>query len=245
MVCKEGNLATWISLALKKTLTRNNIKAGFRGIGIWPLNFEAMKSKMGPSERFLPRNAAEVAQEEQKVTQIMEEGLPPPPSNPTHFHVHNKDENDLVEKVSQEKPPSHHNLSTFLRLPQEVDTRNRITCEPLVDYTQSQILTSDVHVETLFKGKKKLHLKKRGKGYKKNLLRKQRRLKDRKKKIQKKRAHDKEARRLANTAEAIATQRSSKNNSKLNAQQRHVNKLDKDYMMLSKKEEGVIIQTYT
>ena len=42
---RKEDLANWVSLALKRALTTSNIKAGFRGSGIWPLNFQAMQSK--------------------------------------------------------------------------------------------------------------------------------------------------------------------------------------------------------
>ena len=48
----KGNLAIWVSLAVRKVLTLNNIQGGFRGLGIWPLNLDAMKFEMGPSEGF-------------------------------------------------------------------------------------------------------------------------------------------------------------------------------------------------
>ena len=41
-----------MSLALEKALTPRNIKHGFKGTGIWPLNYEAVVGKMGPSEQF-------------------------------------------------------------------------------------------------------------------------------------------------------------------------------------------------
>ena len=52
---------------------------------------------MGPSESYLPRSIAEGAKKKQKMADIMEEGLPPPPSNSTHFYIGNEDENDIVE----------------------------------------------------------------------------------------------------------------------------------------------------
>jgi hypothetical protein len=44
-VSKE-DLAQWVFLALKKALTTTNICKGFLAIGIWPLNLDAMASKM-------------------------------------------------------------------------------------------------------------------------------------------------------------------------------------------------------
>jgi hypothetical protein len=43
-------LASWVSAALQKSLTKKNIKNGFRTTCIFPLNPQAMDGKMGPSE---------------------------------------------------------------------------------------------------------------------------------------------------------------------------------------------------
>ena len=141
---RKEDLANWVFLALRKALTTSNIKAGFRGSEIWPLNFQAMQSKMGPSKGFVPITPADVAE-------MLEEGLPSPPSNPIHFYVDNEDVDDLQEEElgSQDPPPTQHNISTFLRLPQQDVPTHRYTLEPLVDYSQSQILTSNDHVNTL------------------------------------------------------------------------------------------------
>jgi hypothetical protein len=42
----KGELAQWVSLALKKTLTPQNICKGFKTTRIWPLNPRTMLSKM-------------------------------------------------------------------------------------------------------------------------------------------------------------------------------------------------------
>jgi hypothetical protein len=44
-VSKE-DLAQWVFLTFKKALTTTNICKGFLTIGIWPLNLDAMASKM-------------------------------------------------------------------------------------------------------------------------------------------------------------------------------------------------------
>ena len=106
---------------------------------------------MGPSRGFVPIIPADVAQEDEDIAEMMEEGLPSPPSNPIHFYVDHKDVDDLQEEElgSQDPPPRQHNISTFLRLPQQDVPTHRSTLKPLVDYSQSQILTSNDHVSTL------------------------------------------------------------------------------------------------
>jgi hypothetical protein len=49
---QKEDLAEWVSLALERALTPRNIMQGFKGIGIWPLNHEAVVGKMGPFEQF-------------------------------------------------------------------------------------------------------------------------------------------------------------------------------------------------
>ena len=44
---KRQVLAQWVSLGLKKALIKENIKSGFMGIGIQPLNKEALVHKVG------------------------------------------------------------------------------------------------------------------------------------------------------------------------------------------------------
>ena len=108
-------MASWVSLGLKKALTPTNIKAGFRGTRIWPINLEAMNSKMGPSESFLPRSSAKVAQDVEIEAEIIEEGLPPPSANPTHFYVDNEEvdhQEEHQEESSQEDAPTHNHIST-------------------------------------------------------------------------------------------------------------------------------------
>ena len=167
-----------MSLALKKSLTAKNIQGGFRGARIWPLNLEAMKLKMGPSQGFQIPTATEVHCEEEQMNDIMEEGLPPIPTHATHFYVDSLEahveidvplENDDIE----ERLESPTNITTFLRMPQVVLSRPNTRVEPLVDYSQSQIITSDEYVDNLYsiqQKKKNLKLlkKKKPKGLREN-----------------------------------------------------------------------------
>ena len=104
---------------------------------------------MGPSEGFLPRSATKLQEEEEEVAKIMEEGIPPPPSNPTHFFVDAEIEEGAEDVDLSQDPPIVANISTFLRLPQQVNTRTKARFEPMVNYSQSQILTTNEHVQTL------------------------------------------------------------------------------------------------
>ena len=48
----KEKLANLVSLAPRKALTFNNIQSDLRRGGIWPLNLEATKLKIDPSEGF-------------------------------------------------------------------------------------------------------------------------------------------------------------------------------------------------
>ena len=114
---RKQDLASWVSLALKKALTSANIRAGFKRSGIWPLNLEAMKSKMGPSEGFVPHSAVEIRFEELN-EEIMGEDIAPPSPHATHYYVDSVEEDVLGDGEDEEESPStHENISNFLRMP--------------------------------------------------------------------------------------------------------------------------------
>ena len=48
----KETLAHWVSLALKKALTQQNIRKGFSATRIYPLNADAMAKHLAPSEVF-------------------------------------------------------------------------------------------------------------------------------------------------------------------------------------------------
>jgi hypothetical protein len=52
-------LAQWVSLALKKALTENNIRSGFWATRIRPLNKDVINQYMLPSVQFVPANHSE------------------------------------------------------------------------------------------------------------------------------------------------------------------------------------------
>jgi len=47
-----SHVASWVSWALKKALTKENITSGFRATGIFPLNRHVVDKKFGPSLNF-------------------------------------------------------------------------------------------------------------------------------------------------------------------------------------------------
>ena len=51
-VPRKENFVQWVSLALKRAASPQNIKAWFRATGIWRFNPEKMKFKMQPSKGF-------------------------------------------------------------------------------------------------------------------------------------------------------------------------------------------------
>ena len=85
---KKENLAQWVSLALRRALTVQNIEKGFWVIGIWPWDDSAMAAKMGPSKVF----QVEVEDAADAVTQLQVEEISMDVSEPEnleaqHFYV--------------------------------------------------------------------------------------------------------------------------------------------------------------
>jgi hypothetical protein len=49
---EKQDLCKWTAQALQKALSSKNIRSGFRKTGIWPLNPDAVRTQMLPSEGF-------------------------------------------------------------------------------------------------------------------------------------------------------------------------------------------------
>ena len=130
-----------MDLALKKALSKSNIVAGFRATWIWPLNLERMEAKVDPSRSFQSTPSCKVIVEE-----IMEEDLPSDVNNVLHYYV--EDEIEESDKGSAD-PEIAAEISHFLKLPQKPLQATRTVHEPLVDYSRSQILTSNQHIESM------------------------------------------------------------------------------------------------
>jgi hypothetical protein len=47
----------WVDKALDHLLTKHNIKAGFKGTGIWPFNLKAMENKTQPISAYIVGNS--------------------------------------------------------------------------------------------------------------------------------------------------------------------------------------------
>jgi len=69
----KEDLVQWVSHGLRKALSKENIRRGFEVIGIFPLNVDAMKSKMGPSEVYGRRRGKEHANTEDNPTIVEEQ----------------------------------------------------------------------------------------------------------------------------------------------------------------------------
>ena len=151
--CLKEDLAHWASLALKKALTRKNIQSGFRATGIWPLNPQALELRTGPSTTF----EEDVENQEQR-EEILEEGIPPADMTNTHYYGTEEDIETAVEEdegmEASQSPRSakeeENHITKFLKLPRPLRRALREgRAEPLIDYSQSQMLTLDEHLATL------------------------------------------------------------------------------------------------
>ena len=155
---EKETLAHWVDLALIKALSKSNIMAGFRAIGIWPLNLKRLQTKMGPSKPFYPIPSCKII-----VSEIMDEDLPSGEDGALHYYVEEEGDMSGESLADSEIAPE---ISHFLKLPQKPVQAIRIVHEPLVDYFQSQILTSDQYRKYGRHSKKKEHngTTKRGEG---------------------------------------------------------------------------------
>ena len=163
--CEKEDLAQWASLAFKKALTKKNIGSGFRITGIWSLNPLAMQHRTGPNEPF----QAEFSENDER-DQILEEGLPTPKEGLLHYYgcLSEEEEEDLgreeqdvgtqhLEEEGQlnllnsvDLNPSQCDIQNILRIPRAKKTGRSVQRnEPLVDYSQSQQLTSNQHLLAL------------------------------------------------------------------------------------------------
>ena len=144
-------------ISTPKALPKSNIQNGFKACGIWPLNYDAMSGKMKPATIFTAKVPMEVQIEEL----IEERGLPTRAEVGTTYYyvdveVSSSQEQPCVVNVDGEEPQENtsapansRNFNDFLRLLQEPLRRMNAREEPIVDYSQSHILTSDQHVQSM------------------------------------------------------------------------------------------------
>ena len=147
---EKDTLAHWVDLALNRALSKHNILAGFRATGIWPLNLERMQQKMEPSKPYYS-----IPSEKLIVEEIMEEDLPRGEEDRRCFFV--EDEGDLNCKIDTgpEHVPS---INQFLKLPKKAVQAPKVLHEPLIDYSQSQLLTSNEHIKSIEEIAHKKHI---------------------------------------------------------------------------------------
>jgi hypothetical protein len=170
----KSTLSQWVSLGLRKALTSENIRSGFRGTGIFPLNPAAMNTHLAPSEIFCEPTPAESneLQFEQPMhgdsegdsdEEMVELNLPAdeaeqvamerefaevPDSSAAHFFVApdpaaDEQVNSELGTLEVESGAEPESLTRFLTLPTITARANPRRRDPILDFTQSKILTSD------------------------------------------------------------------------------------------------------
>jgi hypothetical protein len=70
----EG-VAQWVSVELQKSLTKSNIKAGFRSTRIWPFNSAVVNQYMTHSQQFIQTNNVDDNEEDSDLEEEHETGL--------------------------------------------------------------------------------------------------------------------------------------------------------------------------
>ena len=78
----------------------------------------------------------------------MEDDLPQGAENARHFYIEEEEEGAIATEVSA-KPETPSTIGQFLKLPQRIIQAPRVLHEPLLDYSQSQILTSEQHIQSM------------------------------------------------------------------------------------------------
>jgi hypothetical protein len=68
-------LAQWVSVELQKSLTKSNIKAGFRSTRIWPFNSAVVNQYMTHSQQFIQTNNVDDNEEDSDLEEEHETGL--------------------------------------------------------------------------------------------------------------------------------------------------------------------------
>jgi hypothetical protein len=162
-------LASWTSKALSRALTVANIEAGFRKIGIYPLNITAMDSSLGPSTAYtevpgegesseIPLQESAEGNPPVSIHEVLLEA-PPLPCPELQYVVHLADsegEGDQQFPGSQESaaaaadegsPGEQGGIAGLLTLPTlPVRCSRQSSSEPLVDYSKSILLISDAYL---------------------------------------------------------------------------------------------------
>lgn len=226
----KSTLSQWVSLGLRKALTSENIRSGFRGTGIFPLNPAAMNSHLAPSEIFCEPSLADSDQlqfeqsmngesegdsdeemgelnlpgDEAQQVAMEREFAEVPDSSAAHFFVapdpaaDDQVDSELanLELDAGAEPES---LTRFLTLPTITPRANPRRRDPILDFTQSKILTSDEYaaaVQRLQDAKERAALEKE-------------RLREEKEQLKRRKAAAKEAR-AVEVAEARARRQQEK-----------------------------------
>ena len=165
-------------LALQKALMVKNIQAGFKAKCIKPLDKDAMVDKMEAHEVFqhpqvpnsdfeddvMPNQGSQDSND-LRMEEILEEGILSPLRHFTHYYVSFEDDSTIPPNESfVAESTTSQSCSQFLRLPEiNVPRPSRIRVVSIINYNNSQVLTSNQHVEKLTRiSKKKLGWKKKG-----------------------------------------------------------------------------------
>ena len=161
---RKEDLANWVSRGLKKALTPQNIRAGFRATGIWPLDATKMDKKMAPSEEDGPEHegdeeedVGEVPIEEMMLDLVEEVSV----VGGCHYVVDVDEESNstradlqdasIIGSTQQSQMEGGSAITRFLPLPivTEPSKRRKNTSEPIIDYSKSIFMTSDAYIAQL------------------------------------------------------------------------------------------------
>ena len=96
---------------------------------------------MGPSKSYYS-----IPLEKILIEEIIEEDLSRGLKDRKHYYIADEEDLGLEEGVDPESTPS---ICQYLKLTQRQVQAPRVLHEPLVDYSLSQVLTSNAHIESM------------------------------------------------------------------------------------------------
>ena len=157
---KKEELAKWVAMALRKALTEGRIQKGFAAIGIWPLRPSAMELFMQPSSCYVEtamESETDTANEEESADEHAEsasECIPETQPAQQQYFVDAESGSDgpcsgSTDSEGEATPtPSRRSLFELLQV-ERPHPRRRQEGEPLIDYSKSILMTSDVYIAAM------------------------------------------------------------------------------------------------
>jgi len=161
---RKEELAQWVASGLRKALTPEKIKKGFVATGIWPLQSSTMNNYMGPSLCYSQRLMEHSSDDDDEVEEATatseatdqstlqqtesheEEGMQY--FVPTEHDSDHPMDDSTDSEVEEASASTQRNLFPLPQVPLPT-RRNSTTQEPLIDYRNSILMTSEEYISAV------------------------------------------------------------------------------------------------